>query len=305
MNKKNQKNFVDWGRWHIRSRYPVGRKSEVHSAILTHRPTHISHLTKVFWFFFSKKNLLLYLPLLGCVAPDAHAPPFARHAYAPFTRATAVAVARDEWRLWGQRVDDTDGATYVQTDVTMPERQPGLWQRVGEYWWEGMNASELDAAYTGEHDAQGNIFPVAVNGRYAWSAAFISYVMRIAGAGAAFPYAPDHAFYINYAARAAAGQVPNPLLIAENPATYAPRLGDLLCFGRGRGRDLTFTDLPTTYTFPGHCSIIVAGGDGAISEIGGNVDDAVTLSHVKVNQAGIVDDPSQHWLAVLRVLYAQ
>ncbi len=214
-------------------------------------------------------------------------------------------MALDEWRLWGQRVDEDDGAGYVQSDATMAERQPGLWQRVGEYWWEGMNAAEPDAAYTGKHDAGGQVFPVAVNGQYAWSAAFISYVMRVAGAGPAFPYAPDHAFYINYAARAAAGDVADPLLVAEDPAVYAPRLGDLLCFGRGRGRDLSFADLPTSYSFPGHCSIVVAGGDGVISEIGGNVDDAVVLTHVKVNAAGVLDDLSEHWLAVLKVNYAQ
>jgi hypothetical protein len=285
VNKKQQKNFDDLG--------------------ARQRRCHALSIAKVFWFFFSKKNVLLPLFLTSCVAPDAHAPPFAQHDYAPFSQATAVAVALDEWRLWGQHVDDDDGAGYVQTDATMPERQPGLWQRVGEYWWEGMNAGAPEDAWTGKHDAQGVVFPVAVNGRYAWSAAFISYVMRMAGAGAAFPYAPDHAFYINYAARAAAGRVVDPLLIAEDPARYAPRLGDLLCFGRGQGRDLSFADLPTAYSFPGHCSIVVAGGDGVISEIGGNVDDAVTLTHVKVNAAGVTDDPSHHWLAVLRVMYAQ
>jgi hypothetical protein len=260
---------------------------------------------KVFGFFVSKKKLLLSLLLTSCIAPDAHAPAFAQRDYAPFSRATAVAVALDEWRLWGQRVDDDGGKGYVQTDATMAERQPGLWQRVGEYWWEGMNAGAPEAAWTGEHDARGRVFPVSVNGQYAWSAAFISYVMRIAGAGEAFPYSASHSVYINDAARAAAGQVADPLVVAEDPATYAPRLGDLLCYGRGRGRDLSFADLPTAFAFPGHCSIVVAGGDGVISEIGGNVDDAVTLTHLKVNAAGIVDDPAEHWLAVLRVMYAQ
>jgi len=249
--------------------------------------------------------LLLALSLPACSSPDAHAPVFAQKNFAPFSRTAAVAVAMDEWRLWGMHVDDDWGAHYTPDEATMPQRQPGLWQRVGEYWWEGMNANEPDNAYSGLYDAHGNIVPVADRAEYAWSAAFISYVMRMAGAGINFPYAPDHAFYINYAARAAAGQIPNPLLIAENPATYAPSPGDLLCFGRGRGRDLTYADLPTTYSFPGHCSIIVARRNGVISEIGGNVDDAVTLTHVKVNQAGIVDDTGQHWLAVLRVRYAQ
>ncbi len=240
------------------------------------------------------------LLLTACAAPD-HAPPFADQKYAPFSRTAAVAIATDEWRLWGMRVDDNWGANYIQTESTMAERQPGLWQRVGEYWWEGMNAGEPAAAWTGEHDARGRVFPVAENGQYAWSAAFISYVMRIAGAGAKFPYAPDHAHYINYAARAAQGKIAKPLLIAENPADYAPRLGDLICFGRGRARALRFEDLPTN-PFPAHCSIVVAGQPNQISVIGGNVDDSVTLQHVPASDAGLIGPP---WFVVLRVMYAR
>ncbi len=243
--------------------------------------------------------LLLPLALGGCVASDAHAPYFAQASYAPFSRTDAVAVAMDEWRLFGMRVDDSGGASYEQTDATMAERQPGLWQRIGEYWWEGMNAGEPDASFTGKHDAHGKIFPVAVNGQYAWSAAFISYVMRIAGAGAAFPYAPGHATYINYAARKHAA----PLLIAEDPASYAPRLGDLTCFPRGHARDLTFRDLPTAQNFPAHCSIVVAGGPDSISVIGGNVDDAVTMEHLHTNDAGQLRGNSYNWFVVLRVMY--
>jgi hypothetical protein len=258
---------------------------------------------KVFARFFQKALLAC---LASCTAPEAHAPLFAQRDFAPFSRASAVAVAMDEWRLWGSRVDDDGDRGYVQTDATMGERRPGLWQRVGEYWWEGMNAGAPEAGWTGKHDALGQVFPVAVNGAYAWSAAFICYVMRIAGAGKNFPYAPDHAFYINYAARAAEGMVRDPLLVAEDPARYTPRLGDLLCYGRGRlGRDLSFSDLPTGYSFLGHCSIVVGVAPGVLSEVGGNVEDAVAMTHVKLDGAGLVDDGSEHWLAVLRVMYAE
>ena len=253
----------------------------------------------------SRRRLFLaFLLLTGCAA-DRHAPAFAQRDYAPFSRGAAVAVAMDEWRLWGMRVDDDGDAGYVQTDATMGERQPGLWQRVGEYWWEGMNAGEPDAAYTGKHDAEGRVFPVAANGEFAWSAAFISYVMRIAGAGAAFPYSPDHAFYINYAARAAEGRVADPLLIAEDPKTYAPRLGDLVCFGRGRARDLTFADLPTSYRFPAHCAIVVAGGMEQMAVIGGNVEDAVVMQHLHATAQGLLAGNRETWFVVLRVLYRQ
>jgi hypothetical protein len=219
--------------------------------------------------------------------------------YAPFSRTNAVAIALDEWRLWGMRVDDSGGAGYVQEDATMGERQPGLWERVGEYWWEGMNASEPDARWTGKHDGAGTVFPVAVNGQYAWSAAFISYVMRIAGAGPGFPYSPDHATYINAAARG------NPLLVAENPADYAPRLGDLVCFPRGHARNMVFQDLPTAHDFPAHCSIVVAGGVDSISIVGGNVNDAVTMEHLHTNDAGELHGNRENWFVVLKVNYVQ
>jgi hypothetical protein len=251
--------------------------------------------------FFSKKEALAFaLILSACAAQDSHAPVFAQRGFAPFARADAVAVAMDEWRLWGMRVDDDWGASYVPSEATMPQRQAGLWQRVGEYWWEGMNASERDNAYSGKYDADGAVFPIARRADYAWSAAFISYVMRMAGAGNDFTYAPDHAFYIDYAARAALGEIRNPLLIAENPAGYAPRLGDLLCFGRGKARSITFADLPTAGAFPGHCGIVVAGRVHQLSVIGGNVDNAVAMQHVPANNAGMVGPP---WFVVLRVMY--
>ncbi len=241
----------------------------------------------------------LALTISGC-APDRHAPPFAQKPYEAFSRNDAVAIAMDEWRLFGMRVDDNDDAGYVQTGTTMAERQPGLWQRIGEYWWEGLNAGDPDNAWTGKHNAQGQVFPIAVNGQYAWSAAFISYVMRTAGAGKNFPYSADHAYYINDAARAAKGEIPNPLLIAEDPKIYAPRLGDLVCLGRGHARSLTFADLPTADIFPAHCSIVVAGAVDQISVIGGNVEDAVTMTHVPVSDSGLVGPP---WFVVLRVMY--
>ncbi|HTQ72161.1 MAG TPA: DUF2272 domain-containing protein [Acidocella sp.] len=251
---------------------------------------------------FSKKAALFSVCLLSACAAENHAPPFANGGYAPFSRGAAVAVALREWRLWGGRVDDDDGAGYVQRAATMGERQQGLWQRVGEYWWEGMNAGEPDARWTGEHDGSGKIFPVAENGDYAWSAAFISYVMRIAGAGPDFPYAPDHATYINYAARP---YRPGKLLVAENPKDYAPRLGDLVCFPRGHARDLSFHDLPASYLFPAHCSVVTGGGPGMIEIVGGNVDDAVTMEHLHANAQGLLAGNQENWFVVLRVLYAQ
>lgn len=279
-----------------------------------------------------KATLWAWGLLLSSCTVGSHAPPFADLPYQPFSRSAAVAIALREWRLWGSGYNDNPD--YVQRAATMPEREQGLWQRVGEYWWEGMNANTPTSRWTGKHDAKGQVFAVAVNGRYAWSAAFISYIMRIAGAGPAFPYAPDHAYYINYAARP---YHDGKFMIAENPADYAPRLGDLVCYARGWAVGLTFKDLPTKFYFPSHCDIVAGRRAGILLVVGGNVDDSVLMTKLSVNAQGILvsevgrnkreaednsPEPASHQamlgigdtdstkprdpiLVVLRVLYAQ
>jgi hypothetical protein len=252
------------------------------------------------------------LLLAGCaravIPPDAHVPPFARVPYAPFSRAAAVAIALREWRLFGSPVDDDPpGTRPPPAPEDKPERQPGLWQRVGEYWWLGVPPDRPEARWTGKHDASGQEFPPADDENFAWSAAFIGYVMRIAGAGPRFPYAVAHYVYINAAYDTALGHA-SFSTVAERPETYAPQPGDLICFARG-AQTIRYADLPRR--FPGHCDIVVAAAPGHLDAIGGNVDDAVTLKHVPVTPEGrlatadgAVLDSRYPWFVVVRVRYA-
>ena len=257
---------------------------------------------------------LLALPLLSaCVPPQPPAsqiPPFARAPYEPLSRDAVAAIALREWRLFGSPVDDNPPGTSYRPAAPegKPERQQGLWQRVGEYWWLAMNPGAPEAAWTGMHDQRGVIFPASEDGNYAWSAAFVSYVMRIAGAGAHFPYSASHADYINLAKEMKLGQVSGWAIVAERPEDYAPRPGDLICLGRGGARDLRYDDLPAGH-FPGHCDIVVDSSvPGQISVVGGNVDDSVTLKHVPVTTEGklvtpdgLVVDSRYPWMVVLRL----
>ena len=85
--------------------------------------------------------------------PDTQIPPFARVPYEPISRESVVAIALREWRLFGQPVDDDPpGTRPPPAPDEKPEREPGLWQRVGEYWWLGLNAGAPEAAWTGKHD---------------------------------------------------------------------------------------------------------------------------------------------------------
>jgi hypothetical protein len=260
-------------------------------------------------------GLLLGLALTACgpdkgppaaraIPNDVHVPPFARLPYQRFSREAAVQIAYREWRAFGQPV--------VVPNTRLPfdnERAEGLWQRVGEYWWLGLPmGSSADQNYTGMHDQNGAVFAVGQDGTYAWSAAFIDYVMRMAGAGRRFPYSPNHSDYINAARQRSAGQAPNLAISAERPERYAPQRGDLVCMWRGR-QPVRFDDLPAG-RFPSHCDIIVAIRAGSLDVIGGNVDNSVSMKQVPVtadgrlaNPDGTIVDPDHPWFVVIRVDY--
>lgn len=238
---------------------------------------------------------------------DAHIPPFAKIPFTPFSRDAVVAIALREWRLFGQPIADP---LAEPSRTIKPEREPGLWQRVGEYWWLGLNAGSPESAWTGQHDGSGKIFAPEDDGDYAWSAAFISYVFRIAGAGPRFPYSADHADYINAARRVSLGETTAWLVSAQRLRDFAPRPGDLICFGRATARGLRYEDLPTSDLFPSHCDIVVdTQVPGRIGVIGGNIQDAVTMTSVPVTEDGKLATPDGEvldarfpWMAVLRVL---
>jgi len=235
--------------------------------------------------------------------PDAHIPPFARTPYERFSRSAAVQIALREWRAFGQPV--------VLPHTELPddkEREEGLWQRVGEYWWLGLDPNWRESAFTGIHDETGHAFPPEQDGNYAWSAAFIDYVMRMAGAGNRFPYSPTHSDYINGARQHGMGSAPAIAITAEPPDSYAPQPGDLVCLWRGK-QPVRYEDLPTG-RFPGHCDIVVGSSPGLLDLIGGNVDNAVAMKHIPVTgdgrlaaPGGAVVDPDHNWFVVLRVDY--
>ena len=76
--------------------------------------------------------------------------------YEPLSRTDSVAIALREWRLFGSPVDDEPPGTRPKPlPEEKPERQAGLWQRVGEYWWISQDPSRIEAAWTGKHDDNG------------------------------------------------------------------------------------------------------------------------------------------------------
>ena len=158
------------------------------------------------------------------------------------------------------------------------------------------------------HSERGDLFEARRDGDYAWSAAFISYVMRTAGAGGRFPYAPSHFVYIDIAKDMKIGRATDWVIVAERLDEYAPAPGDLICYSREK-RPVKYEQLPQRH-FAAHCDIVVTSGSGQIGVIGGNVFNAVTMKHVPVMADGRLADTRGHvldtrypWFVGLRVAY--
>ena len=235
----------------------------------------------------------------GLTAFDPHLAPYIRDPPEPFSRANAIAVAQREWRAFGSIVDDAPPGANIPKDLR-PDQQPGLWQRVADYWWVGQDYGAPEGGWNSRYTESGTPYAGTAP---AWSAAFISYVMRVAGAGSRFPYTPLHADYINAAARG------EGVLQAERPESYVPTPGDLICLGRAGAEAMRFDNLPAPRFF-GHCDVVIAATPGLLTVIGGNVAAAVTEKHVPTTPAGTLADASglvvdsrYPWFVVLHIAY--
>jgi hypothetical protein len=239
--------------------------------------------------------------------PASHldgAPPFMRQGYTPYSRDAAVAVAMREWKAWGAPVhDEPPGSLPPPREEDKLERQEGYWQRVGEYWWTTLGPTRPEAGWTGRHAAGGMGFPASRDGDYAWSAAFIRYVLYSAGAGTRLPPGLAHSTFI----RAARDTPQSVRMRAHALAAYAPQPGDLVCYGRASARPMQLNSLPDN--FPAHCDIVVATTAGSIAVIGGNVADAVSLKNVPTDERGRLGDGTRAydtrypWFTVIQVDY--
>jgi Uncharacterized protein conserved in bacteria (DUF2272) len=250
----------------------------------------------------------------------SHLPPFTRapimRGGAPvFTRAAVLAIARREWDLFGRQ--QASFLEPVLEDADQHEAGEGYWQRIGEYWWLGLPAHERRRRSTGTHDSDGHE-AASPEARDPWSAAFIAYVMRMAGARERFPYSGAHRVYITEATRNVHRQCRDALLIAHAPDAYAPKPGDLVCYTRGNASAITLAMLPDRVPpelvnrWESHCDLVAAMDRTHLVLLGGNVANAVAVRSAPIDADGrllcqLADEcpaPGLRWLTVIEVRYA-
>jgi len=232
---------------------------------------------------------LALLAACATPAPTVTAPATPPLPYPEVTRERMLRLAMEEWQEWG-RITVRDGQP--RAPAVPQESQVGNFPRVLAYWRavEGEGRAAIDrnrgryAALLGLPGTAGGLWSEP-----AWSAAFVSYVMRNAGVDEReFPSSAAHAFYIDGMLADAMAYPAQAPFVPHDIGAYAPQPGDLVCADRSRRALANWRDrLAERGQFrPMHCDIVVSAGPGEVQAVGGNIADAVTLSVFAADASG-------------------
>lgn len=163
-----------------------------------------------------------------------------------------VNVANEEYDAWHK-------------NGTVKEGNQDTIQRLRNYWEIGSGIKEDDNYYVNQ----------------AWSSAFISYLMRKAGAGDDFKYAQSHSEYI---AQAVKNRKENnsKKFKAYRPNEVKAQVGDLVCYPRQSG-----VGYDSKAGYKSHCDLITSVQGNIAVGIGGNVSDSVTKKNYALKDGKI------------------
>jgi len=153
-----------------------------------------------------------------------------------------IKYANEEFEAWNKN------------GVKIKEGSQDTIQRLRDYWEKGAGVKYNDNHYINEH----------------WSASFISYIMRKAGAGNDFKYAQSHSQYI---AEAVKNKKDNnsKKFKAYKTNEVQVKVGDLVCYPRQSG--VSYESLAG---YKSHCDLITEINGNIATGIGGNVSNSVS-----------------------------
>lgn len=158
-------------------------------------------------------------------------------------------LAEQHWNIWGK-------GTIKEGDNRTMDQLRQYWASVG---W----ANKPDKVKVNE----------------AWSAAFVSHMMKLAGAGAFFPYSASHSTYIVKSIKNRKNNTGK--FQGFKPHEVKVEVGDLI--GRPRQSGVTYD---TTGGYKSHTDIVTEIKDGKAKMIGGNVSNSVAATWVKLDENG-------------------
>ncbi|MFT8245898.1 DUF2272 domain-containing protein [Roseomonas sp. BN140053] len=243
---------------------------------------------------------LFLLPALlaACAAPAPPPPPAAPLRASGDLRERVVGAALAEWESWGKLV--LTGWEPVLDGGAVAD--PGNFSRILGYWDTVPEGAGVATRHQTTHDAliasleESGVVPapepaIALWANPAWSAAFISFVMRSAGVSEGdFPPAAAHATYVDSLLSRVSFDPEGAPFRPHAPEERAPQPGDLLCADRSRSPLYGWTERlgePGQFR-PMHCDVVISGGPGVVQAIGGNVRDVVALRRLPADSQGRV-----------------
>lgn len=181
---------------------------------------------------------------------------------------------------------------------TKTETQDPQFKFVGEYW------QSIGKNLDGKTVIEGK--------RPAWSSAFVSFVVRTAGAGNRFRYAEAHCHYVKNAMDFADSGVGNYGYRARKFDEYRPKVGDIIVAGREYAKQYTYAQAKLIYEadgfYPSHGDVVVAVSADKVTTMGGNVStDTVGRRFRAVKPNGqlmnrVESGITYPWIAVLECL---
>ena len=211
-------------------------------------------------------------------------------------RRRVVHLAGCEWIAFGRQRLLLDAQGWPEAQVTFGPDEDALnvWARVGGYWDVADPGHAAEVRATAARAGSRELWPAW---RRAWSAAFVSWVMRTAGASDFTPD-PAHADYL----RASLERRPESVV---DVVDYTPVAGDLICAGRGSGPRTAAEFLRRLREeqgfFPSHCDIIVDVSPEALTLVGGNVKNAVAATVTPVLNGRIPPATTRSWAVALQL----
>jgi hypothetical protein len=151
----------------------------------------------------------------------------------------------------------------------LTENDPSVMERLRMYWNEGAGVKNW-----GDQQMKDE----------AWSAAFISYIMKKSGAGEDWKYSPSHSTYITQAIKNRKENVSNPFK-GYKPEEVKIEVGDLV--GKPREGGVTYDSVGA---YKSHTDVVVTIKDGYAESIGGNVANSVVITKVPLTPDGKIDN---------------
>jgi len=168
----------------------------------------------------------------------------------------SIELAKAEYESWNKG------------DVKHKEGDSSMYDNIKKYWNEGTDTFWSKSKMINE----------------AWSAAFISYLMKKSGAGADFEASNSHSVYIRAAIKNKKENNENPFK-GHKPSDIGVSKGDLICYPRQSG-----VGYDTTGAYKSHCDLVVDVKGYKATAIGGNVSNSVSKTIVDLDEKNKIKD---------------